>query len=217
MDTALILATGGLNSTVAISRLVTDFRVHVLHVDHGQPAAAKQRDAVRRIADALACEMHTIDFGLGESGFDVPEDGRRAPGTMLAILSHAQHLAFKQNFSQIVLGTSQLCNEEDLEVEHGGGDADMKHVFLHAATIAMELNLPSKRMLEVELPFIDVNRLDILRLGQRIGTPFHLTWSCDEPTAEPCGECRGCRSRARAFEQLGMPDPLLATASPAAS
>ncbi len=215
METTLILATGGINSTVAISRLVSEFRVHVLHVDHGQPAAAKQHESVQRIADAMACELHTIEIGSGTNGFEPPQDGRRAPGTMLAILAHAQHLALKNNIPQLVLGTSQMCNEKDTETEHGHGDPDMKHVFLHAATIAMELNLPSKRKLDVELPFIDVSRTDIVKLGQRIGTPFHLTWSCDEPTAEPCGQCRSCNSRSAAFQETGIPDPLFATAASA--
>lgn len=209
MDPTLILATGGINSTVAIARLTSEFKVHVLHVDHGQAAAAKQRESVKRIAESMACEFHTVDLGTGKDGFDWPQDARRTPGTMLAILAHAQHLAFKYNIPQLVLGTSQLSNEQETESPQGHGDPDMRHVFLHATTIAMELNLPAKRKLEVELPFIDVTRPDIVKLGQRIGAPFHMTWSCDEPTVDPCGECRGCLSRAAAFEQVGVTDPLV--------
>jgi 7-cyano-7-deazaguanine synthase len=54
-----------------------------------------------------------------------------------------------------------------------------------------------------------MSKIDVMRLGEELGVPFELTWSCYVSDDEPCGFCVGCTGRARAFEALGIDDPLL--------
>lgn len=46
------------------------------------------------------------------------------------------------------------------------------------------------------------------RLALALGVPFEHTWDCEAEVR--CGECSGCRERARLFRALGRPDPLAA-------
>jgi hypothetical protein len=55
-------------------------------------------------------------------------------------------------------------------------------------------------------PLLGWEPVAIARLALGVGAPFDLTWDCAEDSA--CGHCAGCLGRARAFKQLGLPDPV---------
>jgi len=63
--------------------------------------------------------------------------------------------------------------------------------------------------IEVVNPLIDRSKSDVLRLALDLRVPLALTWSCYEDGTKPCGKCRGCVNRRRAFDQLDQVDPLL--------
>ena len=58
-------------------------------------------------------------------------------------------------------------------------------------------------------PLIQYNKTEVLRVALDLGVPLELTWSCFENGETPCGTCRGCLGRSKAFLELGKPDPLL--------
>ena len=57
-------------------------------------------------------------------------------------------------------------------------------------------------------PLISYGKSDVLRLALRLKVPLELTWSCYEDGQVPCGKCRGCLMRRKAFEDVGAQDPL---------
>lgn len=64
------------------------------------------------------------------------------------------------------------------------------------------------RRMEVVNPLIDYRKSEVLKLAIKLNVPLELTWSCYENAITPCGKCRGCRTRLRAFEEIGVSDPL---------
>ncbi len=48
-----------------------------------------------------------------------------------------------------------------------------------------------------------LNKAEILALGQRLGLPFHLTWSCYYADKHPCGVCLSCLHWKRAKMEIG--------------
>lgn len=60
---------------------------------------------------------------------------------------------------------------------------------------------------EVLLPLSGLTKVDVVRLGARLGAPFELTWSCWMDGERPCGACVSCKDRAEAFAKAGVPDP----------
>ncbi|MNS30257.1 7-cyano-7-deazaguanine synthase [compost metagenome] len=55
-------------------------------------------------------------------------------------------------------------------------------------------------------PLLGWEPVAVARLALGVGVDVNLTWDCAEESA--CGHCAGCMGRARAFKQLGMPDPV---------
>lgn len=60
----------------------------------------------------------------------------------------------------------------------------------------------------LEMPFIDMDKSEIIGLGLRLDVPLELTWSCYYGGDRPCDACEQCSSRTRAFASLGLVDPL---------
>lgn len=57
---------------------------------------------------------------------------------------------------------------------------------------------------EVVLPLIEMDKVEIVRLGSELGVPFELTWSCYHDADRPCGACESCIERAQAFAAAGL-------------
>jgi 7-cyano-7-deazaguanine synthase len=59
------------------------------------------------------------------------------------------------------------------------------------------------------MPLLSLRKRQVVRLGQQVGAPWHLTHSCQRGGGgEPCGACASCEARAAAFEAAGVEDPL---------
>jgi 7-cyano-7-deazaguanine synthase len=67
--------------------------------------------------------------------------------------------------------------------------------------------LGTNEELEIEAPFSNVPKSEIIKLGTKLGVPFHLTWSCYLNLAKHCGKCESCINRKNAFKQSGLTDP----------
>lgn len=63
--------------------------------------------------------------------------------------------------------------------------------------------------IEILTPLLNKNKSQIIRLGQSLGVPFELTWSCYRGKNYPCGECDSCHYRAKGFKEAGLVDPLI--------
>ncbi len=94
---------------------------------------------------------------------------------------------------------------------HGGDHAiypDCRKEFVKALDTAVYLGnlwMP----VEVEAPFIDMDKSDIVKLGLELGVPYEFTWSCYKGEERPCLKCGTCIERTEAFKKVGVKDPLL--------
>ena len=68
----------------------------------------------------------------------------------------------------------------------------------------------TKQELTVEAPLLELNRAEVIKLGDLMDVPFEKTWSCYVNNDTPCKRCLGCVSRISGFLKAGRPDPLLA-------
>lgn len=63
--------------------------------------------------------------------------------------------------------------------------------------------------IEILNPLLTYSKTDVLKLALKLKVPLEFTWSCHKDGERPCGQCRGCRMRLKAFESIGMRDPLI--------
>lgn len=63
--------------------------------------------------------------------------------------------------------------------------------------------------INIVAPFVEINKFDIVKLGNKLGVPYELTWSCYKDEKNHCGVCSACRERKRAFQESGIKDPTI--------
>lgn len=78
-----------------------------------------------------------------------------------------------------------------------------------AACMGEAIKLGTYGKIKVYAPLIDKTKAEVVKIGDRLGVPFELTWSCYEGGEKPCGKCGTCIDRAKAFEMNGLKDPAI--------
>lgn len=99
----------------------------------------------------------------------------------------------------------------------GGHNVDDKHVFpdtgedffasLQAAFLEGSPRL-RKAGLTIVRPLRERHKSEVVSLAVALGVPLEATWSCNRDGLRHCGDCEGCRARAKAFDEAGATDPV---------
>ena len=69
------------------------------------------------------------------------------------------------------------------------------------ACLGTEMNI------QIQAPFVDLSKSEVIKIGEELGVPFELTWSCYLDGERHCGKCESCVNRRSAFKQAGIVDP----------
>lgn len=221
-QSAVVLASGGLDSTVAAAVAQRDgYDVYLLTVAYGQRHAIEVERA-GQIGIALGARRHliiTADLqAIGGSAltgdFPVPKNrsnGDRqsgipityVPGRNLIFLSLASAYAEVLRAAVIYFGAN---------VQDYSGYPDCSLAFIRAAEAAVRIGTKAGvegRAIEVRAPLLNMTKAAIIRLGTTLNVPFHLTHSCYDPIGSlACGQCDSCLIRKRGFLEAGVVDPV---------
>jgi 7-cyano-7-deazaguanine synthase len=86
--------------------------------------------------------------------------------------------------------------------------------------MARALSLGLAHALQIDAPYAESSKAEVIRRGAALGVPFELTLSCMSPhqsaiksaisnlqSAMHCGTCSKCRERHDAFVDAGLSDP----------
>jgi 7-cyano-7-deazaguanine synthase len=218
---AVILLSGGLDSATCLAIANAEsFDCYALSFEYGQRHGV-ELDCAARIAKALgALEHKVVKIDLRAFGgsaltadIDVPK-GRDIESAGIPITyvpaRNTIFLSFALAYAE-VLGSSDIfigVNAVDYS-----GYPDCRPEFIEA--FSKLANLATKAAVEgtplhIHTPLIHLTKPQIIAKGLELGVDYSLTSSCYSPTSEgkPCGECDSCQIRAKAFESLGMSEPL---------
>ncbi len=225
MAGALVLLSGGLDSTVCLAMAVREeAAVTALSVDYGQrhrvelEAAAKVAAALD--ADQLVVQLDLSAWGgsaLTDDAVAVPDHAATpsegATGDIPATYVPARNLIF----CALACGVAESrdCDAVYLGVNalDYSGYPDCRPEFVAAFQKAAALGLKrgvEGRPLEFRTPLISRAKAEIVRRGVELGAPLELTWSCYRGQTAPCGSCDSCVLRAKGFSEAGVADPALA-------
>lgn len=209
---ALVVASGGLDSTVVATKMVNDgYDVTLLHIKYKARAEDNEIKAIEGIAERLGVETLFVETDVfknvikasrltgthegiadGEAGAELAYEW--VPARNLIMLSIATGIAEARGIETIALGNN---------LEEAGAYADNEQEFIYQFNrlIPNAINL-DKRLRVIE-PVGNLMKHEIVALGLKENAPLDLTWSCYNKGDLHCGECGPCYMRRHAFEMLG--------------
>ena len=223
---ALVLSSGGVDSTTALALAVKQFgkeNVIALTVSYGQKHDKEVR-AAKAVAEWYGVEQLFLDLSLifrysncsllKQSTEEIPEesyakqmehrDGKPVstyvPFRNGLFLSSAASIALSRDCGVIFYG----AHADDAA---GAAYPDCTPEFNRA--IGEAIFEGSGKQLQIEAPFVRMTKAEIVKTGLELGVPYELTWSCYEGGETPCGKCGTCIDRAKAFAANGAEDPAL--------
>ena len=217
---AIVLFSGGLDSTTVLYQAIADgFTCYALSFDYSQ-RHQRELEAARAIAEALSVEHRIVTFDLRLWGGSALTDTIELPtGRSLETMSaeipvtyvparNTIFFSFALSYAETIGAQRVYAGMNALDYS---GYPDCRPDYIDAMQAVF--NLGTKRGREgnpisIHTPLIDLKKTEIIQLGDRLGVPWHLTWSCYAGGKIACGECDSCLLRRRAFEQLGKPDPI---------
>jgi 7-cyano-7-deazaguanine synthase len=216
MDSVIVLASGGLNSTVAAARARTDKAVHFLYADEGGAAAERECASVEAIAEALRVNQlmirelpcwHRIPMSADTTVRGLPTETRMPLGggwaRLAGLLWAAVEWAGRIDARAVITGVSEIHDPTREDTASGGSGC---RELLHAFNIMLETLNPERAAVQVAAPLVGMAKGDIVQLGLRFDAPLGLTWSCHAGEARPCGYCPGCLARKQAFAAAEQED-----------
>lgn len=223
---ALVLFSGGLDSTTCLARAVAQYgadEVLALSVSYGQKHT-KEIDAAKQIAAHYGVKLQTLDLAqifadsdcslLKGSSEEIPTESyaeqlAKTEGKPVSTYVPFRNGLFLSSAASIALshGCEVILYGAHADDAAGNAYPDCSSDFNDAINRAIWLG--SGEQLRVEAPFVGKTKADVVAEGLRLQAPYHLTWSCYEGGARPCGKCGTCRDRAAAFAANGVDDPAL--------
>ena len=222
----LVLFSGGVDSTTALALAINQYgheNVVALSISYGQKHN-KEIQAANQIAKYYQVEHIFLDLAkifeysdcslLNHSSKEIPHetyakqlsktDGKPVttyvPFRNGLFLSSAASIALSKNCNLIYYG----AHKDDAA---GNAYPDCSEIFNNAMNQAIYEG--SGHQLQIEAPFVNKSKADIVKIGLDLNVPYHLTWSCYEGNDKPCGKCGTCLDRQEAFLKNGVIDPLL--------
>lgn len=216
---AIAVLSGGLDSTVATSFFKDKYNVHALTFDYGQRSAEMEIKSSKAICESLGIEHTVIELPwlskLGESALtsdkDIPlleidqlddkkicdETARKVwvPGRNIVFTAIATFFAEAEGAKKIIVGW---------DLEEATTFPDNSKEFLEAFNQVLRIGTFDD--IEIEAPIINMNKMNIVELGEEIKAPLNLTYSCYKGEKEHCGVCESCMRRKRAFRDAEIHD-----------
>lgn len=212
-SSALVVCSGGVDSVTALYWAKRRYkRVEAITFDYGSNHNKRERAGLRAVCKDSATPLTVVNLPLGKyfkssllSGADAIPEGHYAADNMKStvvpfrngiMLSFAAGFAESNGFDAIVLGN------------HAGDHTiypDCRREFIDAISAAIKSGTWAG--VKVVSPFCDITKADIVKIGERLGVPYGLTYSCYKGGRKHCGKCGTCVERKEAFTLAGVDDP----------
>jgi len=229
MKKAIVLSSGGVDSTVCVAMAVKKFgkeNVATTSIFYGQKHR-KELDCAKAVSDYYGIPHYEFDVSsilkfsncsllanstqeIVHKSYDqqIAENGAGKVSTyvpfrnglMLSICASLAQSIYENDDAVIYLG----AHADDAA---GNAYADCSEEFVNTMSDAIAIG--TYEQVRVEAPFAGANKAEVVRVGLELEAPFHLTWSCYEGGEKPCGTCATCIDRARAFNANGKKDPVI--------
>jgi 7-cyano-7-deazaguanine synthase len=218
MKKAVVLISGGMDSAVCAGIANEQgYDLFGLHVNYGQRTQARELKAFNEICDFYKAKdrlvvdiSHLAAIGgssLTDKNIEVTDaklDSDEIP-TSYVPFRNANILAIATSWAEVIEAEAIFIGAME---EDSSGYPDCRKVFFEAFEKTINTGTKPETQIKILTPIIDKSKSDIIIEGNRIGVPFHLTWSCYKSENKACGKCDSCQLRLRGWKKAGLEDPI---------
>lgn len=219
MESALVVLSGGQDSTTCLYWAKSQFKVTALNILYNQrhliectsaEEIAKRAqvpfnrivvgDLFQQIGDS-ALVNKTEDISTSHRGGQLPASF--VPGRNILFLTIAAAYAYRLGIHQIVTGVCQTdysgypdCRQETID------------------NLKKTLSLALEWEFDILTPLMHLSKKQIVEMAIDLGVLQELAWThtCYEGQYPPCTTCPACLLRAKGFKEAGIEDPLFVRA-----
>jgi 7-cyano-7-deazaguanine synthase len=221
---AVVLASGGMDSSVTTAIASLEYRLAMLHVAYGQRTEGRELKSFNALADFYKAERrlvarieHLKQIGgssLTDASIEVERANLERKGIPLSYVPfrNAHFLSIAVSWGEVV-GAKKIFI--GAVAEDSSGYPDCHPEYYEAFNRVIRAGTRPDTELEIVTPVIHMRKSAIVRRGRELGAPFELTWSCYQDEEIACGVCDSCALRLRAFEEAGVEDPIRYRTRPA--
>lgn len=201
---ALVMATGGLDSTTLIYWIESKgIEAFPIFIDYEQHCASKELETLKKVVPEeikkriVVIELRNI-FKNSRSRLiteadlwteSISDDDLFLPYRNLLLLTAAFSHAATNAFSYVYAG---FINTNDVK------EIDSTEAFLKS----FQQISGSMGTVELITPFKNKNKKEIFETGLALGVPVLETYSCQAVSSLPCGACPNCVERQKALQEL---------------
>jgi 7-cyano-7-deazaguanine synthase len=201
---AVVLSSGGMDSTTLAYWLHDRKTAFVpLFVDYGQHCAHTEYETLLEvIPEPYRRSIETVNISAVYRGSgsrlikepnlwtdDMSGDPLYLPYRNLLLLSVAAAYAQSRGLLQVFAGFINSNHAKEIDC---------------SALFFSELDklLSEYGSVRIEMPFRDMSKAQVAKLGAALGVPLGSTFSCQASSDVPCGACPNCVDRIEALNQL---------------
>jgi len=226
-----VLLSGGIDSSTCLAYAVRDCgreNVIAISINYGQRHQKELSQAMKVAAYfSVPHEIHDI--------VGIPKAGLTDHHAVIPSVSYAElqgvsptYVPFRNGqlisrIAGIAAHRIEVANRGRLEIDHpwegriyfgahaedAAGDAypDCRLDFVGAMGAAVYIG--TYHQVRIAAPLIQMFKDEIVLAGEKLGVPWHLTWSCYKGEEVHCGVCPTCRARKAGFQKAGVKDPTI--------
>lgn len=216
---AVVCLSGGLDSSVSLLWAKKEYENLIsVFFNYKQKAVEQERKASKFFSDLVGAEFLEVDLSfLGEvsnsslnskeikvpTGLDVDINDEQisektaqsvwVPNRNGLFVSVAASIAEAKNYDELVVG---------FNLEEAQTFPDNSTDFVEKTNEA--LSYSTKNKIKLVSPTIDLNKVEILKMGLDLELDPKKVWPCYKNVEEICRSCESCKRFLRATEELGV-------------
>jgi 7-cyano-7-deazaguanine synthase len=220
---AVILLSGGLDSSTVLYQAKADgCQCYAISFDYQQRHRKELNSALMLANTVGVIEHQVVNFDLRQWGGSALTDDKINLPQQRSLAEMADHIpityvpARNTIFLSFALGYAEAIAAERVYIGVNAldysGYPDCRPDYIQAIQEVFRLGTKQGRSgepIKIIAPLIDLKKTEIIQLGNQLGVPWHLTWSCYTGNDIACGVCDSCQLRLAAFAELGLKDPVL--------
>ena len=219
---AVILLSGGLDSSTVLYQAKADgCQCYSISFDYQQRHRKELNSALMLANTAGVIEHQVVNFDLRQWGGSALTDDKINLPQQRSLAEMADNIpityvpARNTIFLSFALGYAEAIAAERVYIGVNAldysGYPDCRPDYIQAVQEVFRLGTKQGRSgepIKIIAPLIDLKKTEIIQLGNQLGVPWHLTWSCYAGNDIACGVCDSCQLRLAAFAELRLKDPL---------